>query len=201
MNQESPKLVIPRLSMALLALLLGLAPYAMQFTPFAGIYTHGAYKAPYETDPLLAQRIGLIAFGLVVPVLAVIDVILAIVRRAGWLSVIAWVEAWFACLVLGWRSFPYWVAGVYAVYSERVPRADMDPKGVVPIKWLGEIWGTTILLLYPVAVVVIPVGLIGSLVLFRRRSGFRALIPGGCAMVSLVFLVWFSPNYVGWFMD
>ena len=43
---------LPWLTIALISTLLLLAPYAMSFSPFAGVYTHGAYAAPYGDDPL-----------------------------------------------------------------------------------------------------------------------------------------------------
>jgi hypothetical protein len=72
-NADATRPVFPWVTLSLLATLLVLAPYAMSFTPFAGIYTFGTYRAPYDTDPLQTQRVGLVAFGLCATAVAAIE--------------------------------------------------------------------------------------------------------------------------------
>ncbi len=182
-------------------MLLLLTPYAMSFTPFAGIYTFGTYRAPYDTDPLQFQRVGLVAFGLCATVVAAIELCVILFRRPSLPSILTCIAAWFACAVVGWRSFPYWATGVYAACSGRVPYTDLDPKGLIPMTWLGDLWRLAVLLLYPAAILAIPAGIVGSVLLFRRHAGIRTAIPALCAAIGILFLLAFSPTYVGWLMD
>jgi hypothetical protein len=200
-NADATRPVFPWVTLSLLATLLVLAPYAMSFTPFAGIYTFGTYRAPYDTDPLQTQRVGLVAFGLCATVVAAIEFCVILFRRPALPSILTSVAAWFACAVVGWRSFPYWATGVYAACSGRVPYTDLDPKGLIPMTWLGDLWRLAVLLLYPAALLAIPAGIVGSVLLFRRRAGIPTAIPAACAGIGLLFLLAFSPTYVGWLMD
>src|SRR4051794_34956880 len=149
----------------------------MSFTPFAGIHTFGTYRAPYDTDPLQTQRVGLVAFGLCATVIVAIEFCVMLFRRPGLPTIFACIAAWFACAVIGWRSFPYWATGVYAACSGRVPYTDLDPKGLIPMTWLGDIWRLAVLLLYPAALLAVPAGVVSSVILFRCRAGIRAVIP------------------------
>jgi hypothetical protein len=192
---------LPWVTLLVIAVLLALTPYAMTFTPFQGIYSFGPYEAAYDTDPLQARRVGLVAFGLCGTVLASLELLWVLYRRSQVSSMLTCVAAWFACAVVGWKSFPYWVTGVFAAYSGRAPLADFDPKGLIPMIWLGELWRFGVLLLYPMALLVAPAALVASILCFRRRAYVRSAIPLACASIGLVFLFCFSPDYLGWLMD
>jgi len=192
---------MPVIALTFLAVLLGLAPYAMTFTPFAGIYASGTYAAPYETDPLQARRVALVLLGLCATVASLLECGLFLFRRADLASVLGSAASLFACAVVGWHSFPYWVTGVYAAYSGRVPWADFDPKGLIPAAWLGEWWTMSVLILYPAAIPALSGGMLSSILLLRRGYWLRAIVPAACAGIGLLFLTAFSPGYVGWILD
>jgi hypothetical protein len=192
---------LPLVTLLVIAALLALTPYAMTFTPFQGIYIFGPYEAAYDTDPLQARRAGLIAFGLGGTVLASIETFWVLYRRPDVSSMLTCVAAWFACAVIGWKSFPYWVTGVFAAYSGRAPLADFDPKALIPMIWLGELWRFGVLLLYPTVLLVAPAAIVGSILFFHRRAYARSAVPVACASIGLVFLFCFSPGYVHWLMD
>jgi hypothetical protein len=192
---------LPWVTLLAMAALLALTPYAMSFTPFQGIYTSGPYEAAYDADPLRARRVGLVAAGLCATALASLEGILVLYRRPALPSRLTQVAAWFACAVVGWKAFPYWATGVFAAYSGRAPLADFDPKGLIPMTWLGELWRFGVLLLYPLALFVAPAAVMSSILLFRRRAYVRSAVPVACAAIGLVFLFCFSPGYVTWLMD
>jgi hypothetical protein len=192
---------LPLVTLILIAALLVLTAYAMTFSPFGGIYIFGTHEAPYDTDPLQARRVCLVAFGISATVLASLEGFVILYRRPALSSMLTCVAAWFACAVVGWKSFPYWVTGVYAAYSGRVPLTDFDPKGLIPMTWLGELWRFGVLLLYPMAPLVAPAAIVGSILFARRRAYARSAVPVACAAIGLVFLFCFSPGYVTWLMD
>jgi hypothetical protein len=194
-------LVFPWITLGLIALLMLLAPFAMRYVPFEGVHEFGAYRAPYEQDPLLSQRVALVWIGIGSTGIAVLECAVLFFRQPNRVTLCTGIAAWFACAVLGFRSMPYWAAGVYAVYSQRVPFTDLDPKRLVPIDSLGDPWRLLVLFLYPAACVAIPAGVVGSVLLYRRRSGFWSVIPSLCAAIGLFFMLAFSPGYVDWLMD
>jgi hypothetical protein len=200
MNRDE-RTPLPLLTLLLIAALLALTPYAMTFEPFRGIYTFGTYNAPYDTDPLQAQRVGLVALGLCATAVASLEGFVILWRRPALSSILTCVAAWFACAVVGWRSFPYWVTGVYAAYSGRVPRTDFDPKGLIPMTWLSELWRFGVLVLYPLTPLFVTAAIVGNFLFVRRGAYVRSTIPIACAGIGLVFLFGFSPGYVIWLMD
>jgi hypothetical protein len=200
-SSPGPRTPLPWVTLLLIAALLALTPYAMTFDPFPGIYRFGTYKAPYGTDPLQAQRVGLVALGLCATAVAFVEGFVIFYRSPVLPSILTCVAAWFACAVVGWRSFPYWVTGVYAAYAGRVPRTDLDPKGLIPMTWLSELWRLGVILLYLLTPLVVPAAIVGSILFVRRREYVRSPIPLACSAIGLVFLFWFSPGYLIWLMD
>lgn len=192
---------LPWVTLLLLGVLLALAPYALTFTPFQGIYTAGVYEAPYDTDPRHALRVALVVFGLCATAAASLEGVVLVRGRPALPSILTFAAAWFACAVLGWRSFPYWVTGVYAAYSGRAPHPDLDPKALIPMTWLGELWRLGVLALYPLAVVIVPAAIVASILLLRRRAYASSAVPVVCAAIGLIFLFFLSPGYLGWLMD
>jgi hypothetical protein len=88
MNTDAPKAVFPWVTLSFTAVLLLLAPYAMSFVPFEGIYKFGTYRAPYESDPLNTQRVLVIAFGLSASAISAIEIFVVILRRPGLPSIL-----------------------------------------------------------------------------------------------------------------
>lgn len=177
---------LPWLTLLLIVALLAVTPYAMGFAP---------------ADPLRAQRVLLVVFGLLATAVASVECLVMVRRRPALPSILGCVTAWFACAVLGWRSLPYWVTGAYAVYSGRAPRVDLDPKGLIPMTWLGELWRLGVLALYAVSPLIVVAAVLGSVSLVRRRAELQSGMSLACAAVGLAFLLGFSPGYLTWLMD
>jgi hypothetical protein len=191
-----------RLSLGLLALLVMLAPYAMSLRPFEDIYTMGVYGAKHSTDALFPVRQGLILLGLGTTVFALGQLILSFLRNPKDLIGLApHIAVFLASAVIGWRSYPYWAEGVYQVDIGAYPSTDQDPKALMPMVWIGDLWRMPVVLLYLVCYVAIPLLVIASVVGFLKRRYVPAGITAAGIAVAVVPMIWFSPNYLGWLMD
>jgi hypothetical protein len=191
----------PWVSLLLLAVLCALAPYAMSFTPSPGLYPDRVWAATSSSDPIFARRAVLIVFGLASTIAAAIEFCLHLRRRFGPATVLTSYTVLAACAVIGWRPFPYWLNGAYAFESDRVPYTDLDPKGLVPMTWVGDFWRLGVFAIYPATALAIVAGLIAAVAYIRQRRLIRASIPLAAAGIAAVFLLAFSPGYMSWLLD
>jgi len=158
---------------------------------------------PYtSTDSLQPRRVALVLVGLTTAAVALIE-FMAMIRQARTdiVGAASFVSVVLACAVLGWRSYPYWITGVYQVATGAFPPMDQDPKGLIPMIWIGELWRLPVLLIYLLCYVTVPALSIAVIVAFRRRrfaSGAATALGIG---IILIFMLGFSPNYVAWLMD
>ena len=79
MTVTVPKIPRPWLSLGLLAALLALTPYAMNFAPHGSYYVGGTVHAPDSPSSLYPYRVALVIFGLVATVIAFAELV-----RAWW---------------------------------------------------------------------------------------------------------------------
>lgn len=193
---------IPLVSLLLLLGLLALTPYAMSFEPYAGIYEEGVAATDHTADTLWGRRVALVAFGLVATGVAEVEFLRVFRRRPRDLfAVVAAGAVLLAVAVLGWRSYPYWATGVYRVCERGEFTFEFDPKSLIPMVWVGELWRMPVVLLYPVVPFVALYGLIiAGCALFRRRAA-PALVILFAIGVAALFFVDFSPDYMTWLMD
>lgn len=186
------ELRIPWFSLACLLILLALAPYAMSFRPYA----------PHAIDSLHPYRATLILLGLIATNAAFAEFIVTCFRRrSDVIAITPFAAAFLACAVVGWRSYPYWANGVYQVGIGAFPLMDQDPKGLIPMVWIGELWRLPVLLLYVLCYVALPaLGIAAVVALLRHR-----FIVGGmtilCISITLILMLGFSPDYLTWLMD
>ena len=68
--------------------------------------------------------------------------------RADFVGLASFAAVFLACAVVGWRSYPYWATGVYQVGIGAFPPMDQDPKRMIPMLWIGDLWRLPVLLLY-----------------------------------------------------
>lgn len=80
-------------------------------------------------------------------------------------------------------------------------RLKTDPKGLIPMTWLGDLWPCGVLLLYPLTPLVVLAAIAGSISFVLRREYVRSTVPLACAGIGLVFLFYFSPDYLTWLLD
>lgn len=174
----------------------------MSFTPSPGLYAAGVWEAAASTDPVFSRRAGLIAFGLMATLAAAFEFgVHAFRRRSGWATVLTSYALAVACAVIGWRSFPYWVNGVFAFETGHVPYTDLDPKALMPSIWIGDFWRLGVFAIYPATVVAVAGSLVAAIAYSRERWFIHALIPIAAAAIATLFLLAYSPQYMAWLLD
>ena len=201
MNAIACKPTIPWLSIGLLVVLLSLAPYAMTFAPHGAYYVGQTLHSPDSPDSLYALRVVLILFGLIATVVTFAQFVRSFRHGPSSLLAVPSFAAFFACAVVGWRSFPYWVMGVYQVGIGAFPPRDQDPKSMIPMTWISEFWRLPVMILPLLCYVVLPGLAVLAGVLLWKRQFVAAGITASCASVALVFMLAFSPDYMTWLMD
>ena len=193
MNATSNNLRLPWISLALLLLLVALAPLAMSLPP---------YPAYSSTDALQPRRILLVLLGLTTAVTALIELIAMVRRRPrDFVTSATCAAVVLACAVVGWRSYPYWTTGVYQVGIGAFPPMDQDPKRLIPMIWIGDLWRLPVLLLYLLCYVAVPALSVAAIIAFWRRRFVSGITTAICVGIVLVFMLGFSPDYVTWLMD
>jgi hypothetical protein len=191
-NATTNNLRLPWLSLGLLLLLLALAPYAMSFRPYA----------PYTSDSLHPHRVALVLLGLAAAITAFVEFMATIRRnRTDIVGLASFAAVFLACAVVGWRSYPYWATGVYQVGIGAFPPMDQDPKGLIPMVWIGDLWRLPVLLLYLLSYAAIPVLLVAGIVAFWRRRFAPGITTALCIGIVLLFMLRFSSDYLTWLMD
>ena len=202
MNTTATKTQIPWLSIGLLAVLLCLVPYVMTFAPHGAYYVGQTLHTPDSPASLYPLRVALVLFGLIATVITFAQFVRSF--RHGHSSLVSAAPsfaAFFACAVIGWRSFPYWVMGVYQVGIGTFPPRDQDPKSMIPMTWISELWRLPVMFLPLLCFVVLPVLAVLAGILLWRRQFVAAGITASCAGIALVFMRAFSPDYMIWLMD
>lgn len=193
MNSITAPLRLPWLSLGLLLVLLALAPLAMNLPP---------YPAYTSTDALQARRVMIVILGLTTAVVALAEFVVMVRRsRRDFIALACFAAVFLACAVVGWRSYPYWATGVYQVNIGAFSPLDQDPKRLIPMAWIGELWRLPVLLLYLLCYIAVPFLSVASVVAFFQRRFLIGFITALCIGITLIFMLGFSPYYVGWLMD
>ncbi len=78
---------------------------------------------------------------------------------------------------------------------------DQDPKGMVPMIWIGDLWRLPVVLIEILCFISVPI-LLGAAIraLWQRRIAV-SVTTMLCIGIVLVFMIGFSPGYMGWLMD
>lgn len=160
------------------------------------------YPAYTTTDSLQPRRVALVVLGLTATVIAFAEcVALARKDRRDLVALAALVAVFVACAVVGWRSYPYWATGVYQVSIGAFPPRDQDPKNLIPMTWIGDLWRLPVLLLHLICYVTVPVSSVAAIVALWRLRFIVSLITAASISITLVFMLGFSPDYIIWLMD
>ncbi len=203
---STPGNVLLIIQAATLLALIALAPYAMTFGPFERIYTDGAYDAPHTEDPLYIRRAALIGFGLIGSVVCVICAAASFAFRPQKKSrLILQCSMALCALVIGWRTYPYWVNGIFQVYvkdPDILGASGFDPKPLMPMVWLGAIWWFSVLLLYPVTYFSVA-SLLWVMFQTRGKKWWRYPLVWTMLIIVFITIITFliTPGYFTWFMD
>ena len=78
---------------------------------------------------------------------------------------------------------------------------DQDPKNMIPMTCIGELWRGTVLLLYVLCYVAVPTLSVAAILELRRRHFVAGSITAACVGITLLFMLGFSPDYVLWLLD
>ena len=186
----------------LLIALLAVAPFAMQFTPFGDIYEEGVWQAQHSADPLYQRRAALVILGLVAGALGTLCFVAVVALRRCRQHVAFSFGLALAALIVGWRMYPYWVTGVFsAMRGLSSCTSTFDPKALIPMSWWGgDLWGLTVLMLYPVSIAGVPTLFVQAVIELRRKAWARAATIGFCVGVTILAYT-FSPYYLCWLLD
>ena len=201
-RHHEPKCVIWLLSVQgiLLVLMFAFAPLAWHMVLFSDIYTHGVWRADHASDPLYTRRCVLVIFGLLASLatllLAAISIMLSRKKRT-----IALAVAFALCaMVVGWRMYPYWATGVFNATGGTIKTGAFDPKALIPMVWIRDLWRIPILMLHLGTFIGIPVSLIFALLDLGNRRWATVIITLTCHAVTLASYL-SAPNYSYWLID
>jgi hypothetical protein len=180
---------LPAISTVLVGIVLCAVPFASRFTP-----------DPIDPGLRHIQTLCVVA-GLFVALLSIAPVHLSILGSRSWHRTAMLYSACLVCFAIGWRCIPYWATGVYARDIGLYPPADMDPKRLVPMIWIGEIWRIGVLGMALITGISAPI-----LVAVAAHSAFRRLwLDAGLtllfAVLAVGFLFWFQRDFTGWLLD
>jgi len=160
------------------------------------------YPPDASTDSLQPRRVALVLFGLTAAAVAFVEFIVMVRHaRTDGVGLAPFAAVFLACAVVGWRTYPYWATGVYQVGIGAFPPMDQDPKRMIPMLWIGDLWRLPVLLLYPLCYVGVPALLLAVILAFWRRRLLAGVTTALCISMVLIFMLGFSPDYVAWLMD
>jgi len=103
--------------------------------------------------------------------------------------------------VVGWISLPYWTNGLYRIFAAAVSSA-YDPKTLIPMTLIGEIWRIPVLVLYPVILCYLLFSFIRFIVVIirKRKPGWENVL---ILLYNLLIIAayFFTPHYFYWLLD
>ncbi|WP_157232158.1 hypothetical protein [Hyalangium minutum] len=199
LEQRAPRALVMQLILS--ALLLAAAPYAASMEPFQRIFIDGSYDAPHSQDPLFLAKAGLVAGGLLIPV---VSVLLTVTSWRRWTThpgpALLQSALLLLTFVVGWRNYPYWATGVYRAYISHRGSPHLDPAGLIPATWIDPLWGCVVLLLYPITAVAVL--LLGACLFHERKRMNDEFFYGALtALLGAMGAFASTPDYMVWFLD
>jgi hypothetical protein len=201
-ERQAPMRLDAIVATGILVALVVASPLAMSFTPFPEMGQHGVWSQAYAANPSYGLRASLIAFGLLGTVAAVAIAVATYARERRWSRrTLAATSVAVSCWAVGWRSYPYWVNGVFRA-SDVAAGGAYDPKALPPMTWIGELWRVPVIILYPLAFLWATVVLAAALrAIFttggKSRWAWAVIITSAITLGSLLY----CPGYGPWLMD
>jgi hypothetical protein len=190
------------LQSVILILLIIFTPYVMTFAPYERIYMDGVWSTPWHLDSQYSLRVILIIAGLLGGVFSFLCLMYEL-KRSDWEinNVLLQASMTLCSLSIGWRSFPYWVNGVYQAHKGNARLADFDPKALMPEIWIGDIWRLGAGLISIFAIAGIPVLFLYTLISFKENKMWKPSIATVLCLAMLTAVQIYSPQYMNWLMD
>ena len=81
------------------------------------------------------------------------------------------------------------------------PTMDLDPKNLIPMVWIGELWRLSALPVDLVCYATVPALGVAAAFGFVRRQIVSAVIATVCIGIILLVVLRFSPDYMAWLLD
>jgi hypothetical protein len=184
-------------------LLIAIAPYAISFSPYETIYSDGLNVSHSPSDPHYVTRATLIVGGLLAAMISTYLLSIEITRALAqknwstkWLLVQA--NCGMFSIYLGWAVYPYWANGMRTAYvSRNVLIANLDPKVLMPMTWIGEVWRVGVLIALFGCLAIIALNVVYCL---ETRTWKQTRITASWALVA-VLMIYYTPSYFEWIGD
>ena len=180
----------------------------MLFTPHGNICT----DLPIQADPLYGIRASLILGGLVVSVLSFTLMLWQLIKKRNQIletrlvsKVALELSVTFCSLAIGWVAFPYWVNGVFQGYRGNRPAdcylSAFDPKYLMPMIWVGEIWRLGVMLIFLAGIFIGPALLLVSLASTIKAKSWKEGVATVVCLAITGAILFLSPGYATWLAD
>jgi hypothetical protein len=147
-------------------------------------------------------RFSIIFFGLLLTLISLIISLISIFfHKHSAADKLANLSMFVFIFVVGWMALPYWTNGLYHVFCCGTSSA-YDPKSLLPMTLIGEVWRIPVLILYPVLLIYLLFSLIRFIVVVIKNKK-----PGINNILILIFNVliiaanFFTPHYFYWLLD
>jgi hypothetical protein len=179
----------------------------MSFTAFEKICS----DLPIQADPLYGVRATFIIGGLIASILSVAVLIRELIKRFDEImepkmvrTLVLQASLAICSASIGWAAFPYWVNGVFQAYRGNGPDCTLnvyDPKELMPMIWIGEVWRLGVLLICIVAFFGGLWLLLASVILLIREREWKQCVPTLICLTITVAALFLQDGYGTWLAD
>lgn len=188
---------VPWLSLGTLVVLLAVTPFVVGLPAEVG----GGRGSSGAVDAHYSVRVAFVLLGMAATVVAGVALFATIrSRESDFIRIACSASLFLASAVIGWQLFPYWAAGAAHIGGQARVQVLPDPKHLPPAIWIGDAWRYPALLLYPLAVLILPTSMVcGGIALWRRRFSV-GLVTLYATAVAAAFIVGNLATYTSWIM-
>ena len=195
---------ITKILLVISLLVLALLPFANLFPPYLLSFPPGtdAWNINPANDTDYLYRFIIMAAGMGLTILALLLAITGLfIRNTSAANKFLNINIFVFVFYLGWMSLPYWTNGLYQVFHHGTTSL-FDPKAMLPMTLVGEIWRLPILLLFPLILLYLLFSLIRFIIVVIRREK-----PGINNILILIYslltlgIQFLLPGYFYWLLD
>ncbi|MCK9611916.1 MAG: hypothetical protein WC401_04740 [Bacteroidales bacterium] len=186
------------------AVVLALVPVANLFVPYASSFSPDVdiSRINPASDPNYLYRLLIISAGLALTIISLLVLVISLfIKKYNTENKLANLSIFIFVYVVGWMFMPYWANGLFYVFSEGTSSL-YDPKSLLPMNIIGEIWRIPILLLYGLLLVYLASSFIWVIIssISQRKAGTAQII---ILIFNLLVVAsyFFSPHYFYWLLD
>ena len=101
---------------------------------------------------------------------------------------------------IGWKHYPYWANGLSYIGCGG---GTYDPKGLVPMAYIGEFWRIPIMLFYPIELILIPTTFVILIVTSIKSKKIDLITLLGIVIIATTIALnyFINTDYWAWLMD